>query len=94
MSIRIINNRLFPFVVFDLIDFIKLNGQLIPNKTIIIASNTFATIHHTSINNINKHIIIILGNGFNTITLAIGDIHILFLIYQKMIYIIKKFFKL
>ena len=42
-SMRIKNNKLFPFVLLDLIDFIKLNGQLMPNKINIVASKIFAT---------------------------------------------------
>ena len=44
MSIKTRNNRLFPFVLFVRIDFIKLNGQLIPNKISIVASSIFAII--------------------------------------------------
>ena len=44
MSIKTRNNRLLPFVLFVRIDFIKLNGQLIPNKISIVASRIFAII--------------------------------------------------
>ena len=44
MSIKTRNNRLLPFVLFVRIDFIKLNGQLIPNKISIVASSIFAII--------------------------------------------------
>lgn len=45
-SIRIKNNKLLPFVLLDLIDLIKLNGQLIPNRTNMTTSNTLATINN------------------------------------------------
>lgn len=54
MSMRIKNNKLLPFVLLDLIDLIRLNGQLIPKRTNMTTSNIFAAINISSLPSIQQ----------------------------------------